>query len=104
MQTGRDKLFADLEANGFRPVDLDIISIQNNTQTFPSFDEKIGQHEEGCYKSTVDIISRSMKAAVETAVKHCEAMHAVERARFVAEAEKLAEEVSSLREQLAKLS
>jgi len=100
MEVARSKFFADLEASGYMPVDLDIVSVEHKPDSTLS-SEIYGAPEIDKYvNQAVETIAHRIETAVDVAVSECELRHAEERAKLVAEAAKLNEEIASLREQL----
>jgi hypothetical protein len=100
MQIGRNKFFADLEASGYRPVDLDIVSIEHKPTPALSSGIYSGPEMDQIIDNAAKVFAHRIETAVDVAVSECELRHAEERAKFVAEAAKLTEEIALLREQL----
>jgi hypothetical protein len=100
MEVARSKFFADLEASGYMPVDLDIVSIDHKPDSTLSSEIYGGPKIDKYINQAVETIAHRIETAVDVAVSECELRHAEERAKFVAEAAKQSEEIASLRAQL----
>ncbi|MCK2056636.1 hypothetical protein [Methylobacterium sp. 37f] len=98
--TGRNNFSANIEASGHKLVGLDIVSTEKKPDPISPIQSYSETNIDINFSSMVEIITHGIENAVGIAVSVCESRQAEERAKFVAEAAKLNEEIASLREQL----